>query len=169
MSTPPCTLARMKMISSHGFGAPTRCNPVAAREPPPARWGRLNPTPRLKPWRSAIGSWPCGHLRPIATDLNAQTRALAKAAARDQRPVSPSDASVPQVSQPAVSPISQSAGRSEVCRGQSPVTPETSIQVNPTESDRSNPVAPGRSCPPPDASRISNNLLSRTVSRTMPF
>jgi hypothetical protein len=148
---PPCTLARMKMISSHGFGAPTRCNPVAAREPPPARWGRLNPTPRLKPWRSAIGSWPCGHLRPIATDLNAQTRALAKATPRDQRAESPFAEPVPQVSQPAVSPISQSAGRSEVCRAQSPVPPdirnsklETRNPRNPPQSNRIRPFKPSR-------------------------
>ena len=106
---------------------------------------------RLKPWRSAIGSWPCGHLRPIATDLNAQTRALAKATPRDQRAESPFAEPVPQVSQPAVSPISQSAGRSEVCRAQSPVPPdirnsklETRNPRNPPQSNRTRPFKPSR-------------------------
>ena len=55
--TPPCKLAGMKMNSSPGFGTPTSSNPVAARESPPAGWGRLIPTPRLEPWPSAIGYW----------------------------------------------------------------------------------------------------------------
>ena len=55
VQTPPRTLADMKMISSGRFGAPTTSNPVAARSSPPAGWGRPVPTPRLKPWRSAIG------------------------------------------------------------------------------------------------------------------
>ena len=105
----------------------------------------------------------------LAAGMKEQTRALTAATPRGQRPESPFAEPVPPVSQPAVSPISQSAGRSEVCRSQSPVTPETSIQVNPTESDRSNPVAPGRSCPPPQAQSLTPNASSASPASPASF